>query len=228
MKGKTKNFLSVLLALALIGVYLPCALADTQTIKQVRLLDCNERCAAEESETSAVGVEKGRTVISGEENLGETFLANNKTLNIAGTDEDIYEKFGEPSIYGAVDTIYVNAWGEAVAPGENVSTKVRPDNEAAASLPSSYDMRAQNRLTPIRSQGQYGTCWAHSMMSSAESQMITRGKGTFDYSEDHLVWFHGRKNTEQGDGINMTTDKSSKTSMYNCGGNYIESVGILS
>lgn len=62
----------------------------------------------------------------------------------------------------------------------------------AANLPSSYDLRAQSRVTSIKNQGYSGACWAFSALKSAESNVITKGFSTpsnADFSENHLSWF---------------------------------------
>ena len=67
-------------------------------------------------------------------------------------------------------------------------------------LPVSYDLRDYGRVTPIRNQGPWGTCWAFGAMSAVESNYLTRRlKGeitanlgdyqTVDFSELHESWF---------------------------------------
>ncbi|GEM_PF-7007874 len=59
-----------------------------------------------------------------------------------------------------------------VAPG------IKPDLDDDTSdkddmvFPAKFDLRALSLLTPIRSQGQWNTCWAHAMCSSLESYML--------------------------------------------------------
>ena len=40
--------------------------------------------------------------------------------------------------------------------------------------PSSYDLRDEGRLTPVRDQGDYGTCWAFANVAALESQAPPR------------------------------------------------------
>ncbi len=42
-------------------------------------------------------------------------------------------------------------------------------------LPSRYDSRDYNWVTPVRNQYQYGTCWAHASMACVESYMLKHG-----------------------------------------------------
>ena len=55
--------------------------------------------------------------------------------------------------------------------------------------PASYDLRDQGKLTPVKDQGQYGTCWTFATFASLESCLLP-GE-TWDFSEDNLAWFHG-------------------------------------
>jgi len=58
-----------------------------------------------------------------------------------------------------------------------------------ASYPAKYDLRQQGALTPVRDQGYYGTCWAHSSIASLESNIKkTTGQDT-DFSEWHLSYY---------------------------------------
>ena len=60
----------------------------------------------------------------------------------------------------------------------------------ADALPSSYDLR-NGRLTHIRDQGDYGTCWAHASYSSLESWLLINKGLSFDFSENNLANLHG-------------------------------------
>ena len=50
-------------------------------------------------------------------------------------------------------------------------------------LPVSYDLRKFGRVTPIRNQNPWGTCWAFGSLASVESNYLTRSlKGELDGS----------------------------------------------
>jgi len=53
--------------------------------------------------------------------------------------------------------------------------------------PSIYDLRAYNRVTPVRNQNPWGACWAFAGTSSVESNVLTRYSLNDDYSELNLV-----------------------------------------
>ncbi|MBC7327731.1 hypothetical protein H5T87_06415, partial [bacterium] len=66
-------------------------------------------------------------------------------------------------------------------------------------LPSKYDLRTQGRLTPVKDQGQYVTCWAHATFGSLESTNLTTRVMVFDFSENNLVnWSADNYDTVQG------------------------------
>jgi len=56
---------------------------------------------------------------------------------------------------------------------------------ARLSLPPAYDLRAQGRLTVIKDQGFYGTCWAFANLAAVESRLLPGQRRNF--SEDNLV-----------------------------------------
>ena len=58
-------------------------------------------------------------------------------------------------------------------------------------FPSSYDLRTQSRLTAVRNQNPYGTCWAHATMASMESGILGREGVVTDFSENNLANLHG-------------------------------------
>ncbi len=55
---------------------------------------------------------------------------------------------------------------------------------AKVSYPTSYDLRALNRVTPVKNQGNTGSCWAFASYASLESYLLT-GQ-TCDFSENNL------------------------------------------
>lgn len=63
------------------------------------------------------------------------------------------------------------------------------DRVFSAELPSSYDLRDENRVSPVRDQGKWGTCWAFASLASIESNLLTQGYTDVDLSERHLAYF---------------------------------------
>lgn len=56
-------------------------------------------------------------------------------------------------------------------------------------LPTYYDLRLQNKLTPIKNQGGCGSCWAFASFGSLESSLMPTY--TTDLSENNLKNLHG-------------------------------------
>ncbi|MFA5072902.1 MAG: lectin like domain-containing protein, partial [Nitrospirota bacterium] len=55
--------------------------------------------------------------------------------------------------------------------------------------PASYDLRTTGKVTPVKDQGQCGSCWAFATMGSLESNLLL--SETWDFSEQHLKNKHG-------------------------------------
>jgi C1A family cysteine protease len=60
-----------------------------------------------------------------------------------------------------------------------------------SALPATFDLRAVGFVTPVKNQGQCGSCWAFASIGSVESNALVSGAGTFDFSENHLNVRHG-------------------------------------
>lgn len=77
----------------------------------------------------------------------------------------------------------------------------RRSGRGAALLPVSYDLRAEGRVTAVRDQGNWETCWSFAAIGAAESNYLTQKLGgTPDLSEMHLAWF---TYMEPGKGFSM-------------------------
>lgn len=58
---------------------------------------------------------------------------------------------------------------------------------AESALPASYDPRGSRMVTPVRDQGDYGTCWAHAMAGSLEQSLLPYDPQV-DISEWYLIY----------------------------------------
>ncbi len=54
-----------------------------------------------------------------------------------------------------------------------------------ASLPAAYDLRPRQKLTPVKDQNPYGTCWSFATLGSLESRLMPARQ--WDFSEDNMV-----------------------------------------
>lgn len=66
--------------------------------------------------------------------------------------------------------------------------RVSPSAEIEG-LPTSYDLRTQGKLTPIKYQGSCGSCWAFATYGSLESFLLS--SESWDFSEQNLIDRHG-------------------------------------
>lgn len=66
---------------------------------------------------------------------------------------------------------------------ENVFTTA-DTSENASALPASYDLRERYRISAIRNQGKYGTCWAFGALSAMESALLP--EDSYEFSVDHM------------------------------------------
>ena len=119
---------------------------------------------------------------------------------------------------------------EAYARGD-METYYRLTGNKRDTLPSSYDARNYNYVTPVKNQGSYGSCWAHAAMACVESNMIKNGihVGTgsaattsLNLSETQHCFFnytsaYDAEGLLTGDKTNMTASDGQKG--LNCGGN---------
>lgn len=65
------------------------------------------------------------------------------------------------------------------------NTIVASDTDATALVPTTYDLRDKLRVSQIRNQGSYGTCWAFAATSALESSLLPEEKALF--SVDHMT-----------------------------------------
>ncbi|MBR1671763.1 MAG: hypothetical protein IJ702_02435, partial [Fretibacterium sp.] len=66
-------------------------------------------------------------------------------------------------------------------------------------LPVSFDLRDEGRVTPVKNQGSFGSCWTFATMAACESNVLSRFYDTKEkreaaltdvlLSEMHLAWF---------------------------------------
>ncbi|MGN0203211.1 MAG: lectin like domain-containing protein [Coprococcus sp.] len=69
-------------------------------------------------------------------------------------------------------------------------------------LPEKYDLRDYNKVSDVRDQGSWGTCWAFASLSALESSLLPEEK--WQFSVDHLVLENGfQANVAEGGDYNM-------------------------
>jgi C1A family cysteine protease len=99
------------------------------------------------------------------------------SLSLQGTDITNIEK----NNYGYIpSTLEPNSSGNTSGP-ERLATSM------TASLPSSFDWRDRNKVTPVKDQGNSGTCWAFGVEASLESRILILDNQAWNLSELNLV-----------------------------------------
>lgn len=91
-------------------------------------------------------------------------------------------EFSLDQITGLVPPADFDLQLQEMGPGENV--------RVAANLPRSFSWEARGKVTPVRNQGQCGSCWAFGTVGVMESQQLIRGRGSEDMSEQELIDCH--------------------------------------
>lgn len=100
------------------------------------------------------------------------------------------------------------------------------------SIPTSYSVANNGRVSSIKNQTQFGCCWAMSAIACAESAAIGLGLSEPDYSEKHLVNYEYNNEAVGPDGgldgdINYPLPRS-KTAFNLGGNNAISSMALMS
>lgn len=93
-------------------------------------------------------------------------------------------------------------------------------------IPSKYDEREKDSLTPVRNQGPFGTCWAHAALACVESSISKQNlapKETLNFSETALAHFTYSSITDPLGGTEGDNNSIS-TSYMNKGGNSMSAI----
>lgn len=79
----------------------------------------------------------------------------------------------------------------------------KKNEKAVMVLPASYDLRLVENgayLSPVRDQGDAGTCWTFAAYGSIESYWRKIGMGIYDFSEQHMATCNGYDGTNDDGG----------------------------
>lgn len=146
--------------------------------------------------------------------------------------EKIYTlTFGEASPSGYSDCNWVDENGNEVSfeSGENDGGKTFRKN---VFLPERYNGAEKGVVTEVKDQGTTGCCWAFSVVSAAESNLLKKSEDpsqeleNIDLSEAHHVWFTHNSLVDDpsdptsGDGVSVSEP-------YRSGGNWLRSTFSL-
>lgn len=149
------------------------------------------------------------------------------------------------SVFAEADDGYIgDVFREYVTDENGITTRIDFDEDgnpvefendtlytAAASLPSSYDARTTGRVTSVKNQSPFGTCWTFAFCSSAESSLISQGYAdtSIDLSEAHIAWFRAA-NYVAGSSIPVQQDRKileTGESTFEYGGNNYDAAATV-
>ena len=114
-----------------------------------------------------------------------------------------FEEYRDALNSGTLNTAAINGYsgGYIPPPLKRYEGQAETAISAAAAFPAAYDLRDSGRVTDIRSQGDYGSCWAFASLASLESYL--KKETPVDLSENNLMWNSGFDITPD-DGGNYT------------------------
>lgn len=109
------------------------------------------------------------------------------------TVDDIYQRTFDKKTDGSLSYEYTNNKGDILSLVETKknASSVSDAKNTSYHLPIYYDLRKEKAVTPIKSQGYSGCCWAFATLKSLESNLIKTKQtaSSVDLSENHLSWF---------------------------------------
>ncbi len=88
-----------------------------------------------------------------------------------------------------VESAHPLGWRPGPVDLSHLRNPVRTPKALPKTFDASFDLRTQGKLTAVKNQNPYGTCWAHATCASLESALLT-GE-TNDFSENNMVNLHG-------------------------------------
>lgn len=104
-----------------------------------------------------------------------------------------------------------------LAPLKNLQSSVamdEVDSDLSVALYSDlgehYDARDANLVTPVKYQNPFGICWAFSLLSNVETDLLANNLGTWDLSEEHLAYFLAHQGLMIPSEIHRMTNLSTK------------------
>lgn len=71
-------------------------------------------------------------------------------------------------------------------------------SESATIIPTQYDLRQRGRVSAVRNQGSYGTCWSFAALAALESVLLPEEEA--QYSVDHMTLNNGFNLTQEDGG----------------------------
>ena len=161
----------------------------------VRLLRDALNCSAH--------VYDGRTLLVEKHNRTISFTLGENVAQVDGGPVEIVSKLEKKDgeLYVSLDYLeeyldYSYSWDM-----QSNSASATDASESATIIPTRYDLREKQRVTPVRDQGIYGTCWAFAALGAVESALLPEEQA--QYAADHMTLCNGF-NLTQYDGGDYT------------------------
>lgn len=107
---------------------------------------------------------------------------------------------------------------------QSIVPVTRKAMDTGGSLPERFDLRESHRITEVKDQAPWGTCWSFAALGSAESSALGQGWQTADFSEKHLAYF---AYTDINDRL-VGFDLNPEDSLYEQGANAPVPIAMLS
>ena len=96
---------------------------------------------------------------------------------------------------------------------------------AESKYPSKFDLRDLGRVTPVKAQYPWGTCWAFGATAASETSILTKMGKTYaetglDLSERYLAWYVAQSITENinpsqaGEGLHLYDENPNNVYLY--------------
>lgn len=132
-----------------------------------------------------------------------TFPLDSYLANVNGKSKEIVSPFTkiDDAYYVSLNDLsnylgYSYTWNIQ----ENMAAAIDA-SEATSIIPTKYDLREKGRVTTVRNQGSYGTCWAFAALGALESSLLP--EEAYQYSADHMTLNNGF-NLSQSEGGEYT------------------------
>lgn len=149
-------------------------------------------------------VYNGDTLLVEKHNKELSFSLNQYQVQVDGKKEPVVSPFSmeDQTYYVSLNDLsnyldYSYSWNMA----EN-KAQAADVSESTTIIPAKYDLRDRARVSQIRNQGTYGTCWSFAALSAIESVLLPEQE--YQFSVDHMTL---------NNGFNLTQDEGGEYTM---------------
>jgi len=104
----------------------------------------------------------------------------------------------------------------------NLGKNALQNARKSAVFPATYDLRSLNKLTPVKQQNPYGTCWAFATMAAIESYL--KPSQNLDFSEKQLAYI---AYSDDSDSFTKGPVESYENDIFDQGGDMWKATALL-